>query len=396
MSTSPSGLPRFVDRHGPIIADMVDRGLRPDQIRRRFLLLNPAESPALLNELLRRVAARYSVTETAALTDLYSEVQIRVGVELAVFEASELPEDPVAACTLDEPTFTAIEQLTGLYDPSGATTRTVLGRIGAVRAAISGGHALTLTPTTYEQVRQRLASRTGLKEAPAWPVPWTEVAYRLGNGLWNCAMNSIGLQVESRGRGCGETSEPPRIPHTALDIQKLDDPGIGVIPPTLPVEEIPEESWDSLRDLIAEDLAVLPWRSQLVLKYEHTGRGQAPSAWANNGPEGVTAAVSSIMTVPEAVWPVDQAYFEEGHWQEPLSWEQPWTAGPLPPTAAAERMIDALRFGRLCTNPYSFRWGTTAPADADTTRVSTPARDGEPTHADPEGVNDNVVALHTR
>ncbi|KAA9394689.1 hypothetical protein FCK90_05840 [Kocuria coralli] len=362
MSTSPSGLPRFADQHGPLIADMVDSGLRPDQIRHRFLLLHPDESPGVLDEFLNRISSRYSAEEATRFTASYSEVQIRSGVELAISEQQGLTGDWVAACMLDEPTFSSVERLTSICDPSGETTRVVLGRIAATRQAIDDGRKFSLSPDAYERVRHDIGSQSGLEDPPAWPVPWTEVAYRLGGGLWYCAMKSIGLEVGSSARGrrnCLDTMKSRSSPDAALEVQKLDDPGIGVITPAMSsADQVPESVWDHLRDLVAEDLEALPWKSQLVLKYHCPGRVTPPSAWAGNGPEGVTCAMSTTITVPAALWPLDEAYFAEGHWQEPATWSLPWTAGPLEPVTAAERMIDGLRFGRLCTNPYSFRWGT--------------------------------------
>ncbi|MDO5617589.1 hypothetical protein [Kocuria sp.] len=365
MNTPSPGLPLFVDRHGPIIADMVDRGLRPDQIRRRFHLLHPQESPSLLNEMLNRLAPPYSIQEATAMATHYTDAQIRVGVEVVVFQDAGLPHDFDAACLLDEATFQAIEQLTSTYDPSGASTRNLLGAIAAVRQAVAGGQKFRLQPSTYEQVRSRLGSDVGLTDAPAWPVPWTEVAYRMGNGLWNCAIRSMGLESTSGTRTtlpCGQVT--PEARDAAAEVREIHDPGIGLIAPQIPADQIPEAVWDNLRDLLADDLATLPWKSQLVLKYLADGTGNTPSAWAGAGPDGVTCAMSTTVTVPVSHWPLDVAYFDEGHWDEPTSWDSPWTAGPLEPVTAAERMVDGLRFGRLCPDPYSFRWGTTVAATA--------------------------------
>lgn len=360
MPTSPSGLPLFVDRHGPLIADMVDRGLRPDQIRRRFHLLHPTESPALLNHMLIRMAPPFSLEDATAAATHYTDAQIRVGVELVVFKTSDLELDANAACLLDEASFLAVEQLTSTYDPSGESTRRMLGAIGAVRQAIASGRTFKLPPSTYEQMRQQLGAAAGLNDGPPWPVPWTEVAYRAGNGLWNCAIRSMGLETTSGSRTtlpCGQPAA--ETADAAAEVRELHDPGIGLIAPHVPADQIPESVWDNLRDMLAEDLASLPWKGQLVLKYLAEGTGNTPSAWAGSGPDGVTCAMSTTVSVPVSHWPLDVAYFEEGHWEEPSSWDRPWTAGPLDPMTAAERMVDGLRFGRLCLDPYSFRWGTT-------------------------------------
>ncbi|NHU85261.1 hypothetical protein GWK18_06595 [Kocuria sp. JC486] len=358
MYTVPTGLPRFEDRHGALVADMLDRGLRPDQIRRRFLLLHPHESSALLDQLLVQLSPKYTADEAAAMTAFYTETQIRVGVELTVARIAGLEPDAEAACTLDETTFAAVEQLFSAFDPSGDTTRRILGRVAALRRSQADGCKYALAPNDYERMRTELGRQVGLEEAPAWPAPWPEVAYRLGNGLWNSALTSLGLEVPSRHGTEVDATGRNAAPDAAQEIQRLDDPGIGLITPYVPTEQIPESVWDELRDLIAQDLAELPWKSQLVLKYDRPIRGNSPSAWAGSGPEGLTCALSTTVTVPATSWPLDEAYFDEGDWEEPASWDRPWTAGPLDPVTAAERMIDGLRFGRLCEDPYRFRWGT--------------------------------------
>lgn len=364
MPTSTSGLPLFVDRHGPLIALLFERGLRPDQIRRRFHLLHPEESPAMLNQLLARMAPPYSLQEATDMATYYTDAQVQVGVELAVFKISDLTHNFDAAHFLDESTFIAVDRLTSAYDPSGESARRLLGAIAAVRQAVADGQKFRLDPEVYEQVRQQLGGVVGLEDTPAWPVPSTEVACRMGNGLWHHAVRSMGLDSSS---GAHSTVAYGQV---AVEIRDLHDPGIGLIPPRIPADQIPESVWDDLRDLLAEDLTALPWRSQMVVKYLTGGIGNAPSAWASAGPDGISCAMATAVTVPVSHWPLDIAYFDEGHWEEPTSWDRPWTAGPLDPVTAAERMVDGLRFGRLCSDPYNFRWGATSPTDLDSDQHS--------------------------
>lgn len=310
-----------------------------------------------------------------------SDAQIRVGVELTVFMTSQLRHDYAGAYTLDEPTFVAVQELTSVFDPSGQRTRNLLGAVAAVRAAIAHGQKFQLPPGTYEQARAQIGLRAGLEDAPAWPVPWTEVAYRLGNGLWNRALETMGVDAPTTRCRTSPSARPADAPaqDAADEVQRLHDPGIGLISAVPHAEEVPESLWDRLRDLLAEDLATLPWKSQLVLKYVGSGTGNTPSAWTNSGPQGFTCALSSTVTVPVTHWPLDLAYFEEGHWEQPSSWDRPWTAGPLDAVTAAERMLDGLRFGRLCTNPYNYRWGTTA---ITTPSVAAPLEDESREHGE--------------
>lgn len=139
------------------------------------------------------------------------------------------------------------------------------------------------------------------------------------------------------------------------------DRGIGV------VEQIGDEATgdeDSWRDLIAEihqAIRDLPWKHFLTVDYEtgNTG-GDSPYAQAFTGPRGVDVTLVSEQFLPAILWPLDQEYLEESGWKAPTPDQWHWSRTQLSLDDAAEVLVDALRYGRDCSDPYRFRWGSGA------------------------------------
>lgn len=140
--------------------------------------------------------------------------------------------------------------------------------------------------------------------------------------------------------------------------EMLGRAGIGVVVPHAATPVVDEGVWEDLRRLIATVLARLPWNDFLVVEYERDDdRSEAPVAWAGVGPHGVECAVISGGQLTHAAWPVDATFFHEDEWNEPTGWDQPWTTEPLGFPEAAQKLVDGLRFGWGCSDPYRFHWG---------------------------------------
>ncbi|GEO95897.1 TY-Chap domain-containing protein [Kocuria turfanensis] len=140
--------------------------------------------------------------------------------------------------------------------------------------------------------------------------------------------------------------------------EMLGRAGIGVVGPGTATEAVGEDVWEDLRRLIATVLARLPWNDFLVVEYErYDDRSEAPVAWAGVGPHGVDCSVVSGGQLTHAAWPVDATFFHEDEWNEPSAWNQPWTTGPLGFPEAAQKLVEGLRFGWGCSDPYRFHWG---------------------------------------
>lgn len=143
------------------------------------------------------------------------------------------------------------------------------------------------------------------------------------------------------------------------------DRGIGV------VEHIgeatgDESSWRNLVAEIAHAIRELPWKHFLTVDYEtgDTG-GDSPYAQAFTGPGGVSVTVVSEQFLPAIKWPMDEEYLAEAGWTPPTPHQWHWERSGLSLDEAADVLVDALRFGRGCPDPYRFRWGSGALYEQD-------------------------------
>ena len=172
--------------------------------------------------------------------------------------------------------------------------------------------------------------------------------------------------------------------------EMLGRAGIGVVLPDAAAPVAGEDVWEDLRRLIATVLARLPWNDFLVVEYERDDdRSEAPVAWAGVGPHGVECAVLSGGQLAHAAWPVDATFFHEDEWNEPTGWDQPWTTAPLGFPEAAQKLVEGLRFGWGCADPYRFHWGVGSfPAETrDEASVIAPERRQWRTPAAPDTVD---------
>lgn len=344
------GLPVPADTLPEAIRSMARAGLSPAEIRRRLHLLFPDEPPRTFERMLRRQDFTPEPTGGAQPSVELTDHHLRLGVELVAALAAGLQPRPESALALDTEVFTAIDELTVEFDPSGYTLRLGLGLIAALRDRVEAGAAPELRESTYRQVHQDIVLSAALSPAVliSWPVSAEIVAERLGDGDWQRALATVGLTGTP-------STEGPRT--AADDVLELDDPGIGLVAAPEPQDDEPEHVWDELRDRLAADLAAVPWRGVLVLRYiPLPGLSWPPVAWARTGPEGVRISLSGFGG-SSTTWPWEASYFDEGRWRAPSDQGSTWNAGPLGFAAAAERMIEGLRFGRACNDPYRYRWG---------------------------------------
>jgi len=437
MPYAVAGLTSFVQRYGPLISAMAERGLTRGQVRFRFLLLFPEESPALLDEAVSHLNPRFA-QETAA--PQISDAAMRAGIWLTLAQHLGLDPDPDhAALHLSTETVRDVTGLLAATDADGSVTRRTLSLIGAAMKHCAEDPATTFSAHDYERARLGLCTDARLlcSLAHYWPAPERTVSQRLGDGAWPVATDGMGFSAEggesghrafteeeyaaavtaflshcrTTGRrpttarygrwavaeGAGRTPRPffdgvrrffgsweeamrfassrqPADEHsgegfgdtrTWSDLatpeaqEMLGREGIGVVSATGGSSQGADESvWEDLRTLIATVLARLPWNDFLVVEYELRTRGpEAPAAWAGVGPHGVECAVVSAGQLSRADWPVDDTFFHEDEWHEPSAWDQPWTTGPHGFAEAAQKLVDGLRFGWGCSDPYRFHWG---------------------------------------
>lgn len=148
--------------------------------------------------------------------------------------------------------------------------------------------------------------------------------------------------------------------------QNWIDRGIGVVETVGQEASGDEDSWRDLIEEISEAVRTLPWNHFLTVDYEsgNTG-GDSPYAQAFTGPAGVTATLVSEQFLPAVLWPLDEEYLAEAGWRPPHPDQLHWERSHLGLKDAAHVMVDALRYGRDCSDPYRFRWGSGAMYDRD-------------------------------
>lgn len=355
-----TGRPVSPDAPAELVAAMAQAGLSSADVRRRLHTLFPDQAPSFWTPWLRRGVFDEPVGRRRAP---YQESQLRLGVEVVAAVAEGLAPDPHAALLLEPEDIDALEDLTGDYDPSGAILANCMMLIGALRGRIRAGERPVLSQSRYQELLMDVRLVADVPEAHRlrWHPAPSVVARRLGDGDWSRALAALGMD------GGQPALLPAEAQPVAREVQELDDPGIGLIAAPADSEQRPEHVWDELRERIEEELAVLAWKDVLVLRYTALpDQGIAPpSAWARTGPDGTTVCLSGV-NGPTALWPREDSYFRQAPWREPVDRGVAWNAGPLRFQAAAQLMVEGMRLGRLCTDPYRFCWGV---GDAETGSV---------------------------
>lgn len=336
-----------------LVADsLVASGLAPADIRRRLHTLFPDRAPSSWAAWLRRDVLGEPVARDRAH---YDDRQLRLGVEVVAAVAEGLEPDPQATALLSPEDVDILEDLTGGYDPSGAILANSLMLVGALRQQVHSGQRPVLRQSRYQELlmETRLVADVPQSHQLRWPPAASVVARRLGGGDWARALDGMGLDG-------GQPGEPrQRDMPVAREILELDDPGIGLIAAPASTGEWPHEVWDELRDRLLDELEELAWKDILVLRYSAPPEEDAPpspSAWARTGPDGTVISLSGVNS-PSALWPRAEDYFVEPRWRQPAHGGVAWSCGPMPAEQAAELMVEGMRIGRLCGNPYRFCWG---------------------------------------
>lgn len=224
----------------------------------------------------------------------------------------------------------------------------------AVTAFLSHCRSTGHHPTTARYGRWVVEQEAGSTRRPYFD------GVRRFFGSWEEAMRFASAHqpaAEQVGEGFADTRTWSDLA-TPEAQEMLGRAGIGVVSAGAGTAVVEENVWEDLHRLIATVLARLPWNDFLVVEYERCDdRSDAPVAWAGVGPHGAECAVVSGGQLTHAAWPVDATFFHEDEWNEPAGWDQPWTTGPVGFPDAAQKLVDGLRFGWGCSDPYRFHWG---------------------------------------
>ncbi|MCT1366425.1 TY-Chap domain-containing protein [Kocuria sp. HSID16901] len=162
----------------------------------------------------------------------------------------------------------------------------------------------------------------------------------------------------------GSSSREPRSEAGSWSPQHWVERGIGVVETVVQEASGDENSWAELVAEISEAIRTLPWKHFLTVEYDtgNTG-GDSPYAQAFTGPGGVTATLVSEQFLPAVLWPLDEEYLVDAGWRPPHAEQLHWERTQLSLDDSATEIVDALRYGRDCSDPYRFRWGSGAMYD---------------------------------
>jgi hypothetical protein len=118
------------------------------------------------------------------------------------------------------------------------------------------------------------------------------------------------------------------------------------------------EPFEELRHEVASDVEVLEPREFLIVEAS-VGREVEPYAQVAREPDGTWyCEVVSIRYLPAEAWPIDEFFLVTAGWEPPVNSRDNWSLTAQDHQAAASLLIDALRCGRFCTDPYVYSWTT--------------------------------------
>lgn len=299
-----------------------------------------------------------------------------------------------------------IRNLLGSGRPYRQTAQ-ILGLIEATAESIRAGDVAGISYSEYGEIAKALSGEwTDIKADPeaSWPVPAEILRRRLGQGFWEAALNSVGLELCSANdrfspfdfvqasRGFAETylhfGSPKDVASydswvIAETAAGRDRPSvvairryfgvwesvIGAVMPEevedefdgmvnrLRDESAVEERWARAGELVSEVLANMPWNSFLSIDYGDDADGLSrPYAQASPGPDGVWCEIVSEKFLSADQWPIDTAYLVRNGWSAPDDEVPNWHKQGVPPLAAGHQLLEALNRGRLCRDPEKVRW----------------------------------------
>lgn len=246
-----------------------------------------------------------------------------------------------------------------------------------------------------------------------WPAPARTLVRRLGDGWWEQALGTVGLTLRTatdrfgdRGfhRALRDYAEECSRFHYPLTLENYDRwvmvqasrcfdrpsavemmthhggwlealetvPGLNEhqrIPD--PPAEFPdgalfecanaahEAAWVRAGEYICELLGRMGQNKSLQIQYGDQAAGAlGPYAQATRGAVGVWCEIVSEGTLPSHIWPADADYMELQGWLAPDDEVPDWCKESVPIHDAGHQILNGLRFGRLCQDPWQLRWST--------------------------------------
>lgn len=120
-------------------------------------------------------------------------------------------------------------------------------------------------------------------------------------------------------------------------------------------QDIPDEDWTGLIAAMGETLMSIHLGQFIVVGYE-TETDSQPYAQAAASTTGYDCEIVSEHLLPGHAWPVNDDALGRHGWAPPEDEGSNWVY-PAPDAALAARaMVDGLRFGRACVEPFKYNW----------------------------------------
>ncbi|MCO4261493.1 hypothetical protein NG697_00810 [Pseudarthrobacter sp. MDT3-26] len=317
------------------------------------------------------------------------------------------PDHELALGRMDPSSIAEIRNFLGQSFSYKKTAR-ILGLIETTAEAIRAGDVAGISYSDYEEIAWAHSGEEGDTTAnptASWPVPAKDLRRRLGQGFWETALNSVGLELLSANDRFGPTDfvaasrgfmESYRYFGSPKDVSSYDSwviaeaaagrdrPSViairrhfgawesvigAVMPPEVGEEEFAglvelcrtqnsvEERWARAGELVSEVLAKMPWNSFLSIDYgDETDGPRRPYAQANPSADGVWCEIVSGEFLPADEWPIDTDYLLRNGWSAPDEEVPNWHKQGVPPLEAGHQLLEGLARGRRCHDPEKVRW----------------------------------------
>jgi hypothetical protein len=284
----------------------------------------------------------------------------------------------------------------------------ILAVIETTAQAIRAGEVEGISYSEYDEITEAISGELGdvtTGRGVGWPVPARDLRRGLGQGFWDAALSSAGLQPPSatgrfsaidfaeaaRGfmNGFHYFGSPKDVASydswvTAETAAGRDRPSvvairrhfgawesvIGAVMPSeiedeydgivnhIRAENNIQEGWAKAGELISEVLANMPWNSFLSIQYAADAEVLAPYAQAVPSADGVWFEIVSEQYLPAERWPISAGYLSGNNWSAPDKDFPNWYKDGIPHVEAGHQILEGFRYGRHCDDPRKLRWHT--------------------------------------
>lgn len=288
----------------------------------------------------------------------------------------------------------------------------------AIRARVATSLSVEEYANTAEPL-SRLFRGYIFDDAASWPTPAPVLARRLGEGSWDQALRTVGLSVRTAAdrlaeddflralrdfteecrsfgfplsleiydrwvtaevalggerpsalelidrygswdAGLREVLEPESAPGRKPPAKSIPD--LDVEPLFEPADPAHEAAWVRAGEYLCELLARIPRRRSLLIEYAEAGTGTfRPYARGGRTAEGIWCEISPEQFPASEAYPInpDDLHYED--WNEPDDDSSYWRKQEMPFHDSGHQILDALRYGWQCLDPWQLRWSTRQP-----------------------------------